>query len=100
MKALDNLINKVGNDKVLHFLCGAWICALVTFVTILQEDNLNSLEKVGSVLIGTVIVIILSVIKELIMDEKADWMDVSAALGGCATIFSTVALGVWFNSLS
>lgn len=100
MKILDNLISKIGNDKVLHFLGGAWICALVTFVTILQEDNLNSLEKVGSVLIGTVVVIILSVIKELIMDEEADWMDVLAAVTGCITIFTAVALGAWFNSLS
>lgn len=100
MKQLDNLIKKIRNDKVLHFLGGAWICALVTFVTILQEDNLNSLEKVGSVLIGTVVVIILSVIKELIMDEEADWMDVLAAVAGCITIFTAVALGAWFNSLS
>lgn len=100
MKALDNLINKVGNDKVLHFLGGAWICALVTIVTILQEDNLNLLEKVGSVLIGTVIVIILSVIKELIMDEEADWMDVLASFLGCIPVFVCVGLGAWFNSLS
>lgn len=100
MKELDDLVKKLGNDKVLHFLCGSWICALVTIVTILQEDNLNSLEKVGSVLIGTVVVIILSVIKELIMDEEADWMDVLASFLGCIPVFVCVGLGVWFNQLS
>lgn len=100
MKELDDLVKKLGNDKVLHFLGGSWICALVTIVTILQEDNLNSLEKVGSVLIGTVVVIILSVIKELIMDEEADWMDVLAAVTGCVTIFASVGIGVLFNFLS
>lgn len=100
MKELDDLVKKLGNDKVLHFLCGSWICALVTIVTILQEDNLNLLEKVGSVLIGTVIVIILSVIKELIMDEEADWMDVLASFLGCIPVFVCVGLGAWFNSLS
>lgn len=100
MKELDDLVKKLGNDKVLHFLGGSWICALVTIVTILQEDNLNSLEKVGSVLIGTVVVIILSVIKELIMDEEADWMDVLASFLGCIPVFVCVGLGVWFNQLS
>lgn len=30
MKELDNLIQKVGNDKVLHFLGGGFICSLIS----------------------------------------------------------------------
>lgn len=45
MKELDDLIKKVGNDKVLHFLGGGWICAVITFVSILQEGDLDSWGK-------------------------------------------------------
>lgn len=100
MKALDNLINKLGNDKVLHFLGGCSICSFVSFIVILQESGLTPLEKVSSVLIGTVFVLILSVLKEIIADEKADWYDVLASILGCVPVFFSVGLGVWFNSLS
>lgn len=46
MKELDDLIKKVGNDKVLHFLGGGWICAVITFVSILQEGDLDSWGKI------------------------------------------------------
>ena len=97
MKALDNLIGKLGNDKVLHFLGGCSICSFVSFIVILQESGLTLLEKVSSVLIGTVFVLILSVLKELIADDKADWMDVIASVLGCIPVFIAVAIGTWFN---
>lgn len=100
MKALDNLINKLGNDKVLHFLGGCSICSFVSFIVILQEGDLTPLEKVSTVLIGTVFVLILSVLKELIADDKADWYDVLASILGCVPVFIAVGLGAWFNSLS
>lgn len=39
MKELDDLVKKVGNDKVLHFLGGAWICAVISFVVMFQKCN-------------------------------------------------------------
>lgn len=100
MVALDNLIKKIGNDKVLHFLGGGFICSLVSFVVILQEGDLTPLEKVSSVLTGTVFVLILSVLKELIADDKADWYDVLASILGCVPVYIAVGIGVWFNILS
>ena len=100
MVALDNLIQKVGNDKTLHFLGGCSICSFVSFIVILQEGDLTPLEKVSTVLIGTVFVLILSVLKELIADDKADWYDVLAAVLGCIPVYIAVGLGAWFNSLS
>lgn len=97
MKALDNLIGKLGNDKVLHFLGGGFICSFISFVVILQESGLTEWEKVSAVLIGTVFVLILSVLKELIADDKADWYDVLAAILGCVPVFIAVAIGTWFN---
>lgn len=101
MKELDDLIKKVGNDKVLHFLGGGWICAIITFVVILQEGgSIGSWGKVSSVLIGTAVVVFLSVVKEIFLDDKADWIDVVAAVIGCVTIFASVGIGVFFNFLS
>nr|DAJ02641.1 MAG TPA: putative periplasmic lipoprotein [Caudoviricetes sp.] len=100
MKILDNLINKMGNDKVLHFLGGGFICSFISFVVILQESGLTAFEQVSMVLIGTVFVLILSVLKDLIADEKADWMDVLASILGCVPVFVAVGLGAWFNQLS
>lgn len=100
MKALDNLIQKLGNDKVLHFLGGGYICSLFSFVTILQEQGLTNLQQIASVSIGTIVVLILSVIKEVIMDDKADWYDVLASVLGCVLVFVAVGLGALFNYLS
>lgn len=101
MKELDDLVKKLGNDKVLHFLGGAWICAIITFVVILQEGgSIGSWGKVSSVLIGTAVVVFLSVVKEIIMDDKADWFDVLASIAGCVTIFAAVGIGILFNNLS
>ena len=100
MVALDNLIQKVGNDKVLHFLGGGFICSFISFIVILQESGLTALEQVSTVLIGTVFVLILSVLKELIADEKADWMDVLASILGCVPVYIAVGIGVWFNIIS
>lgn len=100
MVALNNLIQKVGNDKTLHFLGGGFICSFISFIVILQESGLTAWEKVSSVLIGTVFVLILSVLKELIADDKADWYDVLAAVLGCIPVYIAVGIGVWFNIIS
>lgn len=100
MVALDNLIKKIGNDKTLHFLGGCSICSLISFVAILQENGLTPWQKISLVLIGTVFVLILSVLKELIADDEADWYDVLSAVLGCIPVFVCVGLGAWFNQLS
>lgn len=100
MKELDDLVKKVGNDKVLHFLGGAWICSLITFIAILLDGGAGIWDKVSCVIIGTAFVIFLSVVKEISMDDKADWLDVVASVIGCLTIFVTVGVGALLNYLS
>lgn len=100
MELIDKIIGKVGNDKVLHFLGGGFICSLISFVVILQEHDLSSLRKIAAVLIGTIVVAMLSVMKELFFDAEADWKDVLASVLGCLPVFIAVAIGVWFNYLS
>lgn len=98
MKILDSFLGKVGTDKVLHFLGGGFICSLITFVVILQEP-LVSWEKVSAVTIGAVFVLIISILKELLLDDKPDWKDVWAAMLGSLLVYLAVALGVWFEFL-
>lgn len=100
MKELDDLVKKVGNDKVLHFLGGAWICSLITFIAILLDGGVGIWDKVSCVIIGTAFVIFLSVVKEISMDDNADWLDVVASVIGCLTIFVTVGVGALLNYLS
>ncbi len=71
MKVLDKLILRIGNDKLLHFLVayamtatGAMFSFVAGFVT-------------------AVAVVLLSVVKELWLDDLADWKDVLYAVIGC-----------------
>lgn len=98
MKLLDNFLAKVGVDKILHHVVGALICALFSFVFILQ-DAIFDWTAVAVPIIGTVVVLFISVVKEYI-DDKPDWMDVVWAMAGCLWVFLSVAIGVLFNQLS
>lgn len=100
MEIINNIIKKFGNDKVLHFLGGGYMCSLISFVTILQEQLLTGSGKIATVSLGTVFVLILSAMKELIIDNKADWKDILASVLGCVPVFIAVAIGVLFNYLS
>lgn len=55
--------------------------------------------KISCVIIGTTVVAFLSVVKEIIMDDKADWLDVVASVAGCVTIFAAVGIGILFSQL-
>lgn len=77
MKSLDKLINKVGNDKVLHFLVGAIITMMGYPFGLL------------GVVIGLFVVLVLSALKEYVFDDEADIMDIVAGLCGsvCAVLY-------------
>lgn len=98
---LDNLFNKVGPSRVLHFFCGGYVCALISFIVILQEEMLNSsVSNISAVLVGTSAVFVLSLIKGLIIDTKLDWKNILASMLGCVLVIIAVAIGVLFNNLS
>lgn len=96
MKILDDFMTKIGVDKVLHFFCGGFICAVITFMTLLQDGLFTNAAVFGSVLIGTICVIVLSVIKE-IADGKFEWKDILAGIIGCFFIWLAIGLGLLFN---
>lgn len=72
MSFINKIVNKIGEDKVLHFLVGALITALQ-----------SPIGWIG-VLIGAVLVLGLSVLKEYTLDEKPDIWDIVAAACGIA----------------
>lgn len=98
MKLVDDFLTKVGTDKVLHHVVGALICAIFSIVFIIQ-DAIFDWTAVAVPLIGSIVVLFLSIIKEYV-DDKPDWMDVIWAMVGCLWVFAAVALGVLFNQFS
>ncbi len=70
MKITDNIVKKFDSDKIMHYLVGAWIVA-----------SLSYFGWIG-ILIGVLITIIISFIKEKWLDTFFDKYDIFAALLG------------------
>ncbi len=101
---MKKFIEKIGMDKVAHFGVGSLICAVFTLVFLLQDLNILMIMEPWRIIliptIGSVVTLILSVIKELSIDKVRDWKDLAAAMIGCGTIYLATAMGVLFNFLS
>lgn len=81
MRLTDKINEKVGQDKVLHFLLAAWIMAQFTS------------HGVWMSILGLLIIAGASVAKEKWLDDTPDWMDVVAAvLGAMAQVLLHVIL--------
>lgn len=84
-------------DKVAHFGLGGMITAIMAIISILQED----LTTTGILLcpvIGHVCILILSVIKEYVVDGNPNWHDVWAAMIGSFVVHIFVLVGVAFSA--
>lgn len=70
------LLNKIGIDKVLHFLVFAWIVAIglaYSFTTGIW---------------CFISMVVLSLVKELVIDKKIDWVDLIAGIVGGIVSFA------------
>ena len=75
MKLVNNIIEKFGIDKVLHFFGGAWIVSMFSPI------------GWGGVIIGIVAMLALSFVKEIFLDGTFDIKDIFAAcLGGAVSV--------------
>ena len=72
MKIADNIINKYGSDKIIHFFGGGWIVSMFTLLGWL------------GVILGVIIMLILSFVKELFLDDFFDKGDIIASCLGSA----------------
>lgn len=70
MKFTNSLLEKYGIDKVLHFICGAWITLIPSVLGPL------------AVLIAFFLMLLASMIKESFLDEKFDFYDIVASFCG------------------
>ncbi len=96
MKLVDDILAKVGTDKALHFFGGGFLCAILAIISLLQDGVFTNRMIFGSIFIGTIAVVFVSVIKE-IADGEFNWKDILAAVLGCIVIFMAAGIGVLFN---
>ena len=95
------LKNFLAIDKLAHFAFGGLICAIVTIITLLQDvSGPLTWHAAAYCLIGTVVAFIAALIKDFIVDENADFLDIVATILGCIPVWIAVVLGVLFNILS
>lgn len=79
MRIIDNLINKIGNDKLLHFLVGFCISAVVLLLYFLHyPEIIGTYEQVYAYIISFIIVGFISIVKEF-FDDAFDNKDILAA---------------------
>lgn len=96
---MNDLINKIGTDKLLHFFVGAYITFALSNVIILQ-DALTGFRAVLPVIGGTLMAMLLELFKELSIDDRPDPRDILATLLGCASVALVNAAGALLHTLS
>ena len=83
MKIIDWISDKVGDDKIMHFLGGAWVVALGT-----------PFSWCG-VIITSILTLALSIVKEQYLDDKFDKWDIVATMIGAA-VSALIYLSIYF----
>lgn len=96
---LNEIVTKVGQDKVLHFLVGSLITAIFTLITGLQEANIDW-STMGAPVIGLVVTVFAAGVKEYVVDDVSDWKDFVATILGSIPIFIATVIGVLFHIAS
>ena len=99
MKELDNFLEKVGADKVLHFLGGALICAVVSIVMDVQE-GVTSWRTLFVPLAGLIVALFAAWVKERFFDSSFDKKDFLATVLGFVPVWLAFAIGTLLNYLS
>ena len=95
MKKLDNFINKIGIDKVLHFCIGAIIAFCVSNVFMLKE-GIVGVDNIWFSIIGIIASMIFEFIKEFILDSIPNKKDIIATFLGSTFVFIVNVIGVLF----
>lgn len=79
---INKVVNKLGIDKVLHFLCGAVIAFVFNIIIIVQEAAMTTTKYFITTIIGVIAAIVIGLVKEFI-DTKFDIKDfLVTAFGG------------------
>ena len=82
MKLIDNLISKIGNDKLLHFLVGFCISAVVLLLYFLFcPETIGTYEQTYAYILSFIVVGFVSIVKEFFDDTFNDKDIFSAEIG-------------------
>ena len=101
MKKIINYFKSWGMDKWAHFGIGGLICALSTLIFILTLSPIYvSWGLLFAFIPGTVLVGILSVIKEFTDSTGFCLPDIIAGLIGCGTVEVAMIIGIILGLLS
>lgn len=101
MKKIINYFKSWGMDKWAHFGIGGLICALATLIFIFTLNPIYvSWGLLFAFIPGTVLVGILSVIKEFTDSTGFCLPDIIAALIGCGTVEVAMIIGIILGLLS
>lgn len=95
----NELITKIGQDKILHFLVGSLITAFIALIVGLQEPEIGW-STMGAPIIGLVVTAFFGFIKEKIIDTEFSIKDLIATVLGSVPIFLATLLGILFHILS
>lgn len=96
---MNELINKIGIDKLLHFFAGGWICAMLSALINLQEGDFSLQMCMLSTTFASIIVFVISIIKEMV-DKEFNWKDILAAMLGCIPNYVVYGFGHMLYRLS
>ena len=82
MKFIDNIINKIGHDKVIHFSQAGWL------------TQIGGLFGLIGTIVAPIVVMLFGFLKEKYLDDPFDKDDIKANLFGCilATIINILVL--------
>ena len=95
----NELIAKIGIDKILYFSIGGLITALLTIVAILQEDTVNA-TTLEFPFMGLIPIAMFSWFKIVVLEDELSWTNILASVLGAVPVFIATALGVLFHILS
>lgn len=96
---LNDFINKIGTDKLLHFAFGALITYTLSNVFMLQ-DGLSYAAVIGYTIAAIIITMLLELFKEKFLDAAIDKKDIIATLIGALIPLVVNGIGILFNYLS
>lgn len=93
---MEELIKKIGLDKLAHLGWGGWIAAMITLVLLLQDMPGVSWHTLLWTVAGVVVATVMGLVKE-IADSKLDLRDLAWTVGGSISIFIVAFVGILLN---
>lgn len=96
---MKEFIARIGMDRFAHLGIGGLLCAIVSDILILASGVIGWHSLLYGIIVA-VAVLAVSVLKEYCIDDGADWLDIAAAMIGCALYLASLATGLALHGAS